>query len=82
MPTLPSGERTAYFTNNAGKIDTGKIDVGKVDVGKVDAGDVDTGNIDTGDVKVDTPDVVVKVDRVWEITQYGPRDINSSFYTI
>jgi len=67
---------------NAGKTDVGKVDAGKVDVGKVDTGKTDAGNIDTGDVKVDTPDVVVKADRVWEITQYGPRDINSSFYTI
>lgn len=65
-----------------GKVDTGKVDTGDIDTGKVDTGDVDTGKVDTGDVKVNTPDVVVDVNKGWEITQYGPRDINSSFYTI
>lgn len=67
---------------NSGEDIAGKVDIGKVDTGKVDTGKIDTGKTDTGEIKTDTPDVVVNADKGWEITQYGPRDINSSFYTI
>lgn len=60
----------------------GKAKDGQSDIGNNNPGIVDMGSEDKEEATVHATELPAETDKTWEVAQYGPRDINSSFYTI